>query len=310
MTPDGKVKVLDFGLAKAFVGDGSDANLSQSPTLSMAATQQGVILGTAAYMSPEQASGLEVDKRSDVWAFGVVLFELLAGRGLFTGETAPHILASVLKTDPDWNSLPPNLHSRLRLLLERCLEKEAKYRYHDIADVRVDIQKILADPSGVIVEPVADKVVDTAPQSKLPWVAAVVVTAIVASVAVWNLKPSDPRPVSRSDYDLPEGINFRNGGRNVLAASPDGRYFVYNGTGGLYLRSIDELDARLIPGTEGDLTNPFFSPDSQWVGFWHREGRIEKIAIRGGTPILVGPAQANPLWYQLGRGRHNSVRAA
>ena len=188
VTADGKVKVLDFGLAKAFAGDGSEASLSQSPTLSMAATQQGTILGTAAYMSPEQASGLEVDKRSDIWAFGVVLFELLAGRGLFTGETAPHILASVLKTDPDWNSLPPNLHLRLRLLLERCLEKEAKDRYHDIADVRVDIQKVLADPNGVIVQPVAE-VVQAAPRSILTLVAAVVIAAAIGAIATLSLQP-------------------------------------------------------------------------------------------------------------------------
>ena len=151
ITPNGKVKVLDFGLAKALAGDDADASLSNSPTLSMAATQQGVILGTAAYMSPEQARGETTDKRADVWAFGVVLFEMLTGRGTFGGKTVSDILASVLKTDPEWTSLPANLHSRIRLLLERCLEKETKDRYTGIGDARVDIQKVLADPSGVIV---------------------------------------------------------------------------------------------------------------------------------------------------------------
>ena len=129
VTPDGKVKVLDFGLAKAFAGDGTDASVSNSPTLSMAATQQGVILGTAAYMSPEQARGQEVDKRADIWAFGVVLFEMLTGRGTFDGGTVSDVLAGVLRADPDWNGLPPNLHPRIKFLLERCLEKESKDRY-------------------------------------------------------------------------------------------------------------------------------------------------------------------------------------
>ena len=137
VTPDGKAKVLDFGLAKAFAGDSEDTNLSNSPTLSVAATQQGIILGTAAYMSPEQASGEATDKRTDIWAFGVVLFEMLTGRSLFEGNNVSQTLASVIKSEPEWQTLPPNLHPRIRLLLERCLEKEAKNRYHDIADARV-----------------------------------------------------------------------------------------------------------------------------------------------------------------------------
>ena len=123
MTPDGKVKVLDFGLAKAYAGDPGKLNLSNSPTLSDMATQQGVILGTSAYMPPEQAKGKTVDKRADIWAFGVVLFEMLTGRQLFTGETVSETLASVLKSEPEWNSLPPNLHPRIRLMLERCLKE-------------------------------------------------------------------------------------------------------------------------------------------------------------------------------------------
>ena len=134
---DGKVKVLDFGLAKAFAEVPTDVTLSYSPTISELATQQGVILGTAAYMSPEQAKGKPVDKRADIWAFGVVLFEMLAGRQLFTGETVSEILASVLKSEPEWKRLPPNIHPRIRFLLERCLEKEAKNRYHEIADVEL-----------------------------------------------------------------------------------------------------------------------------------------------------------------------------
>ncbi len=148
VTPDGKVKVLDFGLAKAFSGD-SDVNLSKSPTLSMQATQEGIILGTAAYMSPEQARGREVDNRTDVWAFGCVLFEMLTGHSVFAGDDVSLTLARVLERQPEFAALPPNLHPRIGELLERCLEKEAKNRYHAIADARVDVQKVLADPAGV-----------------------------------------------------------------------------------------------------------------------------------------------------------------
>ena len=168
VTPDGKVKVLDFGLAKAFEGD-AGADLSQSPTLSMQATQQGIIFGTAAYMSPEQVRGETADKRVDVWAFGCVLFEMLTGRRTFKARGVSDVLASVLKVDPDWVSLPLNLHQRIRMLLQRCLEKQVKDRYQAIPDARVDIQKVLADPSGVLVQPV-DAVVHAGLQSKPLWV--------------------------------------------------------------------------------------------------------------------------------------------
>ena len=194
VTPDGKVKVLDFGLAKAFAGGGSEANLSQSPTISMTATQQGVILGTAAYMSPEQARGREVDSRTDVWAFGCVLFEMLTGRSTFAGDDVSLTLAWVLERQPDSSALPPNLHPRIGELLERCLEKEARNRYHAVADARVDIQKVLADP---------------------------------ASVAVWYLKPPEPRPISRFSHVLPEDQQFTNTGRPLVAVSPDGSNIVY-----------------------------------------------------------------------------------
>ena len=156
VTPEGKVKVLDFGLAKAFAGEQADLNLSNSPTLSNAATQQGVILGTAAYMSPEQARGKTVDKRADIWAFGCVLFEMLTGRAAFSGEDVTDILAAVIRARTGVEQLPANLHRRMREVLERCLEKGCQETdISDIADARVDIQKVLADPSGVLVQPVA-----------------------------------------------------------------------------------------------------------------------------------------------------------
>jgi eukaryotic-like serine/threonine-protein kinase len=296
ITPKGRVKVLDFGLAKAWLGEVADSNLSNSPTLSMAATRAGIILGTAAYMSPEQARGREVDKRTDVWAFGCVLSEMLSGRPAFPGDDVTDILAAVIRAAPDWSGLPPNLNRRLRDLMERCLEKDVTNRYHDIADVRVELQKIRNDPAGLTIQP--DLHASAVPSvSRAPWVAAILLALIAGGASAWLIKPGPPEPdrqVTRFDYDLPEGVGFRNTGRSVIAISPDGRSVVYNGTGGLYLKSMDELSARPIAGTDADISNPFFSPDGQWIGFWNRAGRIEKVAVAGGTPVRIGPAASNP----------------
>jgi serine/threonine-protein kinase len=289
VTPDGKVKVLDFGLAKAFAGEQSEANLSHSPTLSEAATMQGVILGTAAYMSPEQASGKTIDKRADIWAFGVVLFEMLTGRSLFAGDNVSQTLARVLERQPDFSLLPKNLHPKVGELLKRCLQKESKNRYHDIADIRLDLQEVLADPAGVLAQP--GTVVE--PRNKLrtilPWVAAAI---IVAGVAVWYLKPSpppEPKQVARFEYELPEGQQFSIGPGGAIqytfAVSPDGSQFVYNTNNGLYLRSIKSLDARPIAGTDKDSLMPFFSPDGKSLGFWaSSEQKLKKVAVSGGAP--------------------------
>ena len=291
VTPDGKIKVLDFGLAKALAGDGSGVNLSQSPTLSMAATQQGVILGTAAYMSPEQARGQEVDKRADVWAFGVVLFEMLTGRGTFDGGTVSDVLAGVLAKEPQWNTLPLNLHSRIRLLLERCIEKELKDRYRDIGDVRVDVQKVLADPDGVIVQPVAE-VVQVAPQSKLPWVAAFVLGAVLtAGASFWILvQPVPSQPVRRFSVTLPTTQVLPLGSGTLVAISPDGQTLIYLALVGsgiqLYRRDLDQLDTTPIPGTENGGATPFFSADGQWVAF-QTGTTLMKVALAGGRPVRI-----------------------
>ena len=197
-------------------------------------------------------------------------------------------MRGLVAREPEWTSLPPNLHPRLRLVLERCLEKESKDRGHDIADVRVDIQKVLADPGGVIVQPVVD-VVQAPPRPILRWIAVTAfISVIVAGAIVWNLKPAPPRPIVRFDYELPEGQTFRGGGRTVVALSPDGSQFVYNVSNGLYLRSMDEPEARLISGTEENLRNPFFSPDGQWVGYWSvTDAQLKKIPINGGAPVIL-----------------------
>jgi Tol biopolymer transport system component len=290
VTPDGKVKILDFGLAKAFAGEQAELNLSNSPTLSNAATQQGVILGTAAYMSPEQAKGKAVDKRTDIWAFGCVLYEMLAGEAAFQGEDVTEILASVVKGGVNLDLLPSNLHPRVREVITRCLQKDLKKRYPDITDVRYEIEKALADPGGVFAQPVMAVEGRISLRTMLPWIAgAVALAAIVVGVAVWYLKPTplpEPRPVVRFDYELPEGHQFSQLLYPVFAVSPDGRRFVYSAPEGLYLRNLDELDARLIPKTEGSPSNPFFSADGKWIGYWSSaDSKLKKIALTGGPPV-------------------------
>src|ERR1700680_2027733 len=175
LTPDGKVKVLDFGLAKAFAGDNSAEDMSNSPTLSMAATMQGVILGTAAYMSPEQAKGKAVDKRTDIWAFGAVLYELLTGKAAFHGEDVGDILAAVVMKDPAFDALPRNTPTSIRVLLQRCLRKDKRQRLSDATDVRIEIEDAIAAPKYLGTTQAA-----TASTSKLTWA----VSAVAAALAI------------------------------------------------------------------------------------------------------------------------------
>jgi serine/threonine protein kinase len=291
VTPDGKIKVLDFGLAKAFEGEQAELNLSNSPTLSNAATQQGVILGTAAYMSPEQARGKPVDKRADIWAFGCVLYEMVTGRQIWSGATVTDIIAAALAKDPDFGSLPPNLHPRIRELLDRCLQKDPTERFRDVGDVRVEIKKALANPGGVLVQPVAATEPKRKLRTVLPWIAAaIILTAITAGVAVWKFRPTEPKKVMRFEYELPEGqqLSLTMAGGYNLAVSPDGHQFVYGTKEGFYLRSVEALDARLISGTDKDSTQPFFSPDGQWIGYWSSSDRkLKKISISGGAAVVL-----------------------
>jgi Tol biopolymer transport system component len=295
ITRDGVAKVLDFGLAKAFTADSDKASAAHSPALSLAMTQAGLILGTAGYMSPEQASGQATDQRADVWAFGVVLYEMLTGLPLFSGESVPHVLAAVLQREPDWNRLPKNLHPRLKLLLERCLEKKARNRYSGIADARVDIEKVLSDPRGVTAvadAPTAVPAPSIAQRVGVP-VAFVAAGAAVAAIAALSLRPAPvPAPINRLVYPLPEAHELRNLGRPVMALSPDGRRLVYNTTDGLYVRSLDALEARLIPGTEESLTNPFFSPDGQSLAYF-AAGELKRVSLNGGAPVVIAGGVTN-----------------
>jgi serine/threonine protein kinase/Tol biopolymer transport system component len=289
VTPDGKVKILDFGLAKAYAGDQGNVNLADSPTISAAATQQGVILGTAAYMSPEQARGKPVDKRADIWAFGVVLYEMLTGGQAFTGETVSDTLALVLAREPAWQSLPQNLHPRIRFLLERCVEKDPKNRYSGISDARVEIQKVLADPSGVFAQPVSTVEPHGKLRSTLTLIAATfILTAVIVGAAIWYLRPTEPPQVMRSDYELPEDQQLLIAGGTQISISPDGRRMVYCTTDGLYIRSIDELTAKLIPGSDERPRHAFFSPDGKSVAYYSADDRkLKRITIEGGAPSVL-----------------------
>ena len=309
VTPDGKVKVLDFGLAKAFTPDERDMSLSNSPTLSMAATQQGLILGTAAYMSPEQASGQVADKRADVWSFGVVLFEMLTGRPLFRGKTISHVLADVLRADPDWNSLPANLHPRVRLLLERCLEKEARDRYHDIAEARVDIEHVLADPRGVLVQPATN----AAPGMKAGpsvWLS-VAAAAVIAGALGFLLRPvpaREPGTVVRFPLLLPDSTQFTSTPTSMIAISPDATRIAFLANGQLFLRNLNETEARPVPGTnEGGFGpgSPVFSPDGEMVAYIHAVTAggpyiVKRVPVAGGTPVTVFTSKTGFEFYEWG----------
>ena len=289
VTPDGKVKVLDFGLAKAFAVDQQEASPANSPTLSMQATQQGMILGTAAYMSPEQAMGRTVDKRTDVWAFGCVLHEMLTGRQVFTADDVSLILARVLEREPDFTLLPPRLHPRVRELLEQCLEKEAQRRWQAIGDVRVQLQRILADGGG-IGGLILDETARDAPRAKVPWVWALVFGAVVAGVAVWILKPDPPveRAVIRFPFVIPDGnrLNFRIG--RSVAISPDGTQIAFSSSDQLHLRRMDEMVSVPIDGTRGRPTAPVFSPDGRSLAYVDGlSGILHRIGVEGGTPISI-----------------------
>ena len=246
------MKVLDFGLAKAFGPDAAGADVSNSPTLSMQATQQGMILGTAAYMSPGQAKGIPVDKRSDIFSFGCVLFEMLTGRRAFEGELATEILASVITREPDYTTLQANLNPAISALLRRCLEKDSKKRWQDVGDVRVEIEQVLSDPEGSTIQ-IATPAVGVGSQTLVGWVvAAVAITAVVASLAVWGLLGPVAPGVKRLTVMVPDGT-IMNTLRPTL--SPDGRMLAFmaylDGQPQIYTRRLDQLEVFSVRGAEG-----------------------------------------------------------
>jgi serine/threonine-protein kinase len=306
INPSGVVKVLDFGLATyqsgatAF-GDAAPESASDTayaPTMA-GSTLPGTILGTAGYMSPEQARGRSVDKRTDIWAFGCVLYEMLSGRPPFGGETTSDAIAGILEREPEWTTLPSSLPAGVRGLLERCLAKDPKQRLRDVGDARFEIEKALALPS---VPPVVTHV-PAAGRTTTRWVAVVAGTAVLSGTAVWMLTlrsspaQSELWSVSRLAISPPAGVPLAVDAARV-AVSPDGRSVAYVAGRGrhqqIYLRDLDQFDSIPIPGTEG-ASNPFFSPDSQWLGF-SAPGGLKKVPRRGGTPLTITEAAALVTW--------------
>jgi len=296
LTPEGTVKVLDFGLAKALEHTSSNPALSNSPTL-LSGSMTGMIVGTAAYMSPEQARGKTADQRSDIFAFGCVLYEMLTGRQAFRGEDISDILASVMKIDADFNHLPENLNPRLVDLLRRCLAKNRKDRWYAIGDVRVEIQSILTEPQRVAAAP-GPAVKTSLWKLAIPALAAAVVAAGLTAAFIWNTRPTAPaaRHVARYSFTLPNDQDFTRTGRRVVAISPDGSKVVYVANQQLYLKAINEVDARPIPGTSQDPGAPLFSPDGEWIGFFvSSERKLKKIPLAGGASVTLAEAVEFPL---------------
>jgi serine/threonine protein kinase/Tol biopolymer transport system component len=296
VTPDGKVKILDFGLAKAFEsavsGEVRGADPSLSPTITVDSSQSGVILGTAAYMSPEQARGKALDKRTDIWSFGCVLFEAISGRMAFKGETISDTIAAILKGEPNWKAIPESIPVKVRDLLRRCLEKDPHNRLHDIADARIEIQGVLTGS----LEKIESEVRPTPKWRRMFWVMTGL-AFVLTCVLLWSpWRTSTPQKplISRFVIDLPPGeaLDFEIGSSVVL--SPDGTQLVYvaqkEETTQLYLRPIHEFEAQPISGTEG-AQGPFFSPDGNWVAF-HADGKLKKVSLLGGTPQLICDAKS------------------
>ena len=291
--PDGTVKVLDFGLAKAFEPGGTSAQATMSPTLSIHATQAGVILGTAAYMSPEQAAGKAVDKRSDLWAFGVVLTEMLTGRQVFAGETVSHVLASVLKDEPDWTTLPPNTPAPIRRLLRRCLVKDRKRRFADAADATLEIDDALTTAGAE--SPVRAATASRPPIPTVLWaLAAGALAAAAAALATSALmRPAPPPALQTSRFVVtPPAAQALavSGFTRDLAISPDGSHLVYmaGAQAQLMARAIDRLDAQALPGIIS-ASAPFLSPDGRWIGFFTfgAPSELKKVPIAGGSPVVL-----------------------
>jgi eukaryotic-like serine/threonine-protein kinase len=294
MITDGdKVKILDFGLAKALADETQSVDSSQSPTLTEAMTRPGVILGTAAYMSPEQAKGKSVDKRADIWAFGCILYECLTGKRVFEGETVTETLAAILKGEPDWNALPETTPSSIRILLRRCLQKDLARRLHDAADARIEIEEaLIAPPSQIAPSPRRGM--------RLAWVMAAVCLLIALTLAVIHfgeIAPSNPVisfTIAPPDDSAFPGAN----GAPRMALSPDGRFLAFTAsqsgkTDQMWIRRLDSVEPKALSGTER-AEALFWSPDSRYIGFF-AGGKLRKIEVSGGpAQTLCGAPTTNP----------------
>jgi len=315
ITPGGKVKILDFGLAKAFQEDAAAADLSHSPTITEAMTRVGVILGTAAYMSPEQAKGRFVDKRTDIWAFGCVLFECLTGKQPFQGETVTETLAAVIKGEPGLSMLPPETPYFVRSILRRCLQKDAGLRLRDIGDARIEIQDATLRAQEI------QQAVTPAPGRwraiALILAAGIVLIAATLALQVW--RQAEKAQVPSRSFVLPLPVPITDSWQPILAISPDGSQIAYSGgapKSHLYLRRQHELDFKPIDGTERGY-DPFFSPDGEWIGFF-ADRKLKKVPVSGGQVIELtdpGVVPSGGFWetgesilFQLGW-KHEIARA-
>jgi eukaryotic-like serine/threonine-protein kinase len=285
LTGDGKVKVLDFGLAKAFEAEAaSGAPAANSPTLTLEATRAGMILGTAGYMSPEQARGKPVDKRADIWAFGVVVFEMLAGRSAFEGESVSDTLAAVLRADIEWGLLPADTPPPVRRLLERCLERDPKRRLRDIGDAWL----LLETPDAPAPAPPRSRF-----QAWLPWAAAVVIAAAGIGWGLLHPPPAQPRAVTRWTYaqkDLFFGPTLSRDGTRLLYVE------VRGDKPGLTLRALDQTEGKPIPGTDGRFSAAL-SPDGQWMVTVGSDGKLTKLPVTGGTGITIAEGQVRSAFW-------------
>ena len=295
VTPQGTVKVLDFGLAKVHEAR-DDGEVTELPTVTSDGTQTGVILGTAAYMSPEQARGQSVDRRTDIWAFGCVLYEMLTGRVAFGGATVSDTIAQVLEREPDWTQLPASTPAGIRAILRRCLEKNLKQRFRDIGDVRIALEDAIATAAS---RPNAPRT--EAWRRSLPWLVATTgaVATLTMAVLLWRADgrgnaQGSADAVVRFTVPLPPGEAFALSPELPVsvAISPDGEQIAYvaRGTDGdrILLRRRSDLTAVPLRGTEG-ASGPFFSPDGQWLGF-ASGGVLRKISLAGGAPQVLAPA--------------------
>ena len=291
----GAVKVVDFGLARVGGASVSDSELVNSPTLTAAGTVAGTILGTAIYLSPEQARGRVADKRTDIWAFGCVLYEMLTGRSAFGRETVPDSIAAILHQEPDWTQLPPDVPERVRNLLRRCLAKDPKRRLHDIADARIEIEDALAPgqaAAGASPTGAASRASARTGAGLIPWLVAALSTlavVVIAAIAWKRGEAADPADAAAVKFTVvPPGVISFTPAANFMAFSPDGRHlaFIANNASGLpwvFIRSMDSLEVRQLSGTEG-ARQPFWSPDSREVGFFAPGGIVRKVALNGGPP--------------------------
>ena len=300
ITPGGVVKVLDFGLAKA-VGESGAHDLTQSPTVGE--TREGIILGTLAYMSPEHTRGRPVDKRTDVWAFGCVLYETLTGRRAFIGETSSDLVAGIIEREPDWSRLPRNLSPTLHRLLRRCLEKDPQRRLRDIGDASLEIEEeIQQTRSGTSTD--ADRGLSARNNRLHRWLFVAGVTAIGASgfiVSQFKTSPGQSAsPAAHFMVQLPPNSRLASIDFPAIAISPDGSLITYVATRGgqseLFVRPMNSVDPRPLAGT-ANATTPFFSPDSRWIGFF-ADGQLKKISTAGGLPMTLcaAPVGAGASW--------------